>query len=202
VSHLLWWYLARASGIVAWALLVASLVWGVLLATRVLRPHDRPAWLLDLHRYLAGLALAMVGLHIASLIADSFVHFGAAEVLVPLASSWRPLPVALGVLSLYVLVAIEVTSLAMRRLSRRVWRSVHLTSYGLVWLVSLHAGFAGSDTVNVVYRGVAVALTGAAVAATSVRLLAGRRPTRSRGARILPAEEEKTHVTSVPSTRS
>ncbi len=143
MNHLVWWYVARASGIVAWALLVAGLVWGVLLATRVLRPHDRPAWLLDLHRWLAGLAVAMVGLHIGSLVADSFVHFGVADVLVPLASSWRPLPVALGVLSLYGLAAVEVTSLAMRRLSRRAWRAVHLTSYGLVWLVSLHAGLAG-----------------------------------------------------------
>jgi hypothetical protein len=175
VNNLVWWHVARASGIVAWALLVASLVWGVLLSTRVLRPHDRPAWLLDLHRALGGLTVAIVGVHIAALVGDSFVHFGAADVLVPLASGWRPLPVALGVLSLYLLAAVEVTSLAMRRLSKRAWRSVHVTSYGLVWLVSLHAGFAGTDTMNVVYRGAAVVLTAAAVAATSLRLLAGRR---------------------------
>jgi hypothetical protein len=194
MSHVVWWHLARASGIVAWVLLVASLVWGVLLSTRLLRPHDRPAWLLDLHRGLGGLALAMVGLHIASLVADSFVHFGVADVLVPLGSSWRPLPVALGVLSLYLIIAIEATSLAMRHLSRRAWRSVHLTSYGLVWLVSLHAGFAGSDTVSVVYRGAALALTAAAVAATCARLLAGRPASRSRdvsgartGGRVRPA---------------
>jgi len=179
VSHLVWWYLARASGMVAWALLVASLVWGVLLATRVLRPHDRPAWLLDLHRWLGSLALAMVGLHIASLIGDSFVHFGAADVLVPLASAWRPVPVALGVLSLYLLAAVEATSLAMRRLPRRAWRGVHLTSYGLVWLVSLHAGLAGTDVFNLAYRGVALVLTVAAVAATYVGLLAPRRPRRA-----------------------
>jgi predicted ferric reductase len=187
MNHLVWWYLARASGIVAWALLVAGLVWGVLLATRVLRPHDRPAWLLDLHRWLAGPAIAMVGLHIGALVADSFVHFGAADVLVPLASSWRPLPVALGVLSLYGLAAVEVTSLAMRRLSRRAWRAVHLTSYGLVWLVSLHAGLAGTDTFNLAYRGVAVVLTVAAVAATCVRLLAGRRGGRVTTGRPRPA---------------
>jgi hypothetical protein len=180
VNNLFWWYVARASGIVAWALLVASLVWGVLLSTRVLRPHDRPAWLLDLHRGLGGLTVAMVGVHISALVADNFVHFGVADVLVPLASGWRPLPVALGVLSLYLLGAVELTSLAMRRMSRRAWRGVHLTSYGTVWLVSLHAGYAGTDTVNGIYRWTAVVLTGAAVAATSVRLLAGRRrPARS-----------------------
>ena len=48
MNEKVWWYLARSSGIVAMTLLVASVVWGVLLATRALRPHDRPAWLLDL----------------------------------------------------------------------------------------------------------------------------------------------------------
>ena len=120
--------------------------------------------------------MAMVGLHIASLIGDSFVHFGAADVLrAARRPRWRPVPVALGVLSLYLLAAVEVTSLAMRRLSRRAWRAVHLTSYGLVWLVSLHAGLAGSDVFNLAYRGVAVVLTVAAVAATCVRLLTPRR---------------------------
>jgi predicted ferric reductase len=176
----MWWYLARASGIVAWALLVASLVWGVLLATRVLKPHDRPAWLLDLHRWLGGLAIAMVGLHVGSLIGDSFVHFGVADVLVPFASGWRPAAVALGVVSLYLLVAVEVTSLAMRKLSRRAWRGVHLTSYGLVWLVSLHAGLAGTDAFNLAFRGVAAVLLLAAMAATYVALLAPRRRERPR----------------------
>ena len=175
-----WWYVARGSGIVAWALLVASLVWGVLLATRVLRPHDRPAWLLDLHRWLGGMAVVMTGLHLAGLVADSYVHFGAADLLVPMASGWRRFPVALGVIGLYLLVAIEATSLAMRRLPRRAWRTVHLTSYGLVWLVSLHAGLAGSDTANIAYRAVALLLTAGAVAATTVRLVTGARAQRRR----------------------
>ena len=82
-----WWYVAHASGIVAWILLVASLVWGVLLATRVLRPHDRPAWLLDLHRALGGLAVVATGLHLLALVADSYITFGVMDLMVPFASS-------------------------------------------------------------------------------------------------------------------
>jgi Ferric reductase like transmembrane component len=176
VTGLFWWYLARAAGIVAWALLVAGLVWGVLLSTRVLRPHDRPAWLLDLHRWLAGLAVAMVGLHVGALVADTFVHFGPADVLVPLASGWHPVAVAFGVVAAYGLVAVQATSLAMRRLPRRGWRAVHLTSYGTVWLVSVHAGLAGSDAINPVYRTVALILVVAATGAAVTRLLARRGP--------------------------
>jgi hypothetical protein len=187
VSAQTWWYVARASGIVAWALLVASVVWGVLLATRVLRPHDRPAWLLDLHRWLGGLAVAATGLHVAALVADTYVHFGAADVLVPFASSWRPLAVALGILAGWGLAAVQATSLAMRHLPRRAWYAVHLTSYVTVWLASIHAGLAGTDTTNLLYRAVAVALTVAAAVATLTRVRAGRRGRGPRDPRPRPS---------------
>lgn len=180
MSSQAWWYLARASGIVAWALLVASVVWGVLLSTRVLRPHDRPAWLLDLHRWLGGLAVAATALHVAALVADTYVHFGAADVLVPFASSWRPLAVALGVLAGWGIAAVHVTSLAMRHLPRRAWYVVHLTSYVTVWLASIHAGLAGSDTTNLAYRAVAVTLTAVAATATLTRARARRSGQRPR----------------------
>jgi hypothetical protein len=37
----LWWYAARANGLVAWGLLAASVLWGLTLSTKVLgkRPH-------------------------------------------------------------------------------------------------------------------------------------------------------------------
>ena len=180
-----WWYVARASGIVAWILLVASLVWGVLLATRVLRPHDRPAWLLDLHRALGGLAVVATGLHLLALVADSYITFGVMDLMVPFASQWKPGAVALGVIGAYLIVAIQVTSMAMRRLPRSAWRAVHLTSYALVWVVSLHAGLAGSDVENRIYQFVALLLTIGAVTATTTRVL-HRRPPRG-GADSAPA---------------
>ena len=62
MNEKIWWYLSRSSGIIALVLLVLSVVWGVLLATRALKPYDRPAWLLDLHKWLGGTALVMTGL--------------------------------------------------------------------------------------------------------------------------------------------
>ena len=52
----LWWYVARAGGIVAWALLTASVLWGLILSTKLRPPRVRPAWTLDLHRFLGGRA--------------------------------------------------------------------------------------------------------------------------------------------------
>ncbi|RMH81966.1 MAG: ferredoxin-NADPH reductase, partial [Actinomyces sp.] len=59
-----WWYASRASGIVAWILITASVMWGLTLSTRVLGKKATPAWLLDLHRYLGGMAVVMTGIHL------------------------------------------------------------------------------------------------------------------------------------------
>ena len=178
-----WWYLSRSSGMVAMVLLVLSLLWGVLLATRVLKPHDRPAWLLDLHRWFGALALVMTGLHLLGLVLDGYVRFGPRELLVPGASSYRPLAVALGIVAMYVLVAVEITSYLRRRLPERVWHGVHLASYAMVWAAALHAGMAGTDVTNRMYQVVALALTMAAAAATSIRVLGlGHRAARRGGA--------------------
>lgn len=143
-----WWFLSRASGIVSWGLLSATIVWGVLLSTRLLRPVDRPAWLLDLHKWLAALSVAGVAIHLAGLVADNYVDFGWRELAVPMASKWQPGPVAWGVIATYLLVAVQATSLAMKKLPRRFWHVVHLTSYAMFVMSSVHAFAAGTDASN------------------------------------------------------
>jgi hypothetical protein len=141
-----WWYLARASGLVAWALLSASVLWGLCLSTRVFDRSVSPKWLTDLHRYFGGTALLFTGMHIATLVADSYVHFGAKEVLVPFASAWRPVAVAWGVIALWILLAVEATSLLMKHLPRRVWHAIHLSSFVLFFAATTHAITAGTDS--------------------------------------------------------
>lgn len=176
MNEKIWWYLARSSGIVAMVLLVASVVWGVLLATRALKPLDRPAWLLDLHKWLGGTALVMTGLHLLGLYLDGYIDYGFTELFVPGASEFRPLAVAIGVLSFYVLVAIQATSYMRRWLSKQMWHGIHLLSYGLVWGAAVHAGMAGTDTTNRAYQVLALLLTMIAVTATVIRIISpGRR---------------------------
>ncbi len=175
----LWWYFARASGMVAAILLVASLVWGVLMATRALKPVDKPAWMLAMHRWFSGLAVTGVVIHIAALVADNYLHFGAKEILVPMASSWRPGAVTLGVVAMYLLVLVQATSLAMKRLPKRVWRGIHMSSYALTWLVFVHAGLAGTDVANRVYQVVALLLAIVAVTAAVLRVTMGRAANRA-----------------------
>ena len=152
-----WWYLTRASGIIAWLALTATVIWGILLSTKAFPNRRRSAWLLALHRWLAGMMLSFLAIHLVSLIADSYVSFGLADVAIPYASDWKPGAVAFGVVAMWLLVAVQLTSLAMRRLPRRLWRIVHLLSYVAFWLTSMHAAFAGTDATSWLYRGGAAA---------------------------------------------
>jgi len=112
---------------------------------------------LSLHRWLGGLTISFLAIHLIALVADSYVTFGLADITIPYASDWKPGAVALGVLAAWLLVAVELTSLAMKHLPRKFWRVVHLTSYVAFWLTSMHAAFAGTDATSWLYRGGAAA---------------------------------------------
>lgn len=181
-----WWYLTRSSGIVAWVMLIASVNWGILVSTKAFPDQRRPVWLLSLHRWLAGLTMSFLAIHLAALVADSYVSFDLADLVVPYATDWKPGAVALGVVAMWLLVAIQLTSVAMRRLPRRIWRIVHLTSYVAFWLTSLHAAFAGTDATSWLYRAGAAASI-LAVAWSLMYRVANRRAVRRAG-RMSPGD--------------
>ncbi|HSL73110.1 MAG TPA: ferric reductase-like transmembrane domain-containing protein [Ilumatobacteraceae bacterium] len=186
-----WWFVARSSGIVAWALLSASVIWGLLLSTkvsttRIAARRLRPAWLLDLHRHLGGLAVFFTAIHVIGIVADSYVTFGWAEVLVPMASEWRPGAVAFGIVAMYLLIAIEATSLAIRRLPRSMWRWVHRSSFVLYGTATWHGIAAGTDADNPWFQ-IASWVSIVLVVALTIRLVV---VTRRASARVTSPVEE------------
>lgn len=164
------WDTARAAGIVSWALLAASAVWGLALSTRVLAGWPRSAWLLDLHRFLGGAAIVFLAVHVATIMLDTYVHFGPVEVLVPLAASWRTVPVAWGIAAMYLLVAVELTSLLRGRLPKRVWDAVHYLAFPLFLLASAHALTAGTDRSAPLLRAAVLGTLAVVVALCALRV--------------------------------
>jgi DMSO/TMAO reductase YedYZ heme-binding membrane subunit len=167
----LWWYTARSAGLVSAALLAASVLWGLALSTAPRGSHPRPAWRLDLHRYLGGLAVIFVGVHLLGIVLDSYIHFGLSQVLVPFTSSWNPVAVSFGVVSLYLLLAVELTSLARQRMPRWMWRRVHFLSFPLFVVAEAHLLLAGSDAGSPLVLGGVVAVDLAVAALTTRRVL-------------------------------
>jgi sulfoxide reductase heme-binding subunit YedZ len=195
----IWWYLSRASGIVAWLTLTLSVLWGIILSTDLFPRRRRPAWLLDLHRWLGAMTLCFVAIHLGTLVADSYTHFAARELLIPFASAWRPTAVALGVFAVYLLVAVELTALAMKRLSKRWWRDVHIASYGVFWLTSIHAALSGTDSGQQLYTITALVAMAAIVFAVCYRILSRDLPKR-RAKRAPPRPAQRAAGSSTPAT--
>ena len=182
------WYVARSSGLVAWGLLAAAVVWGLLMTSKVLRGRVKNSWLLDLHRWLGGLALTFTGVHVVAIMGDSYVHFGLASVLVPLAATWHPVAVAWGVVSLYLLAAVELTSLVRKHLAHRLWKRVHMLSLPLFVLSTVHGLTAGTDARKPMY------VIGAVVVAIGVGILAAIRMQ-------VRAERSRAAITRAPAAR-
>ena len=194
-----WWYLSRASGMVAWGLLAGAVLWGLLLSTRVFDRNPGPKWFTDLHRFLGGTAVVFVAVHVGSILADSYVHFGVADVLVPLSAKWHPVAVAWGVIAMWLLLAVEVSSLAMRFLPRRVWHAIHMSSYALFVSATLHGLAAGPDTRKQVFELVLSATLAVVTLLVLVRI--ATRKSKQRARKPDPAPAQLLHEPREPAIR-
>lgn len=182
------WYIARASGIVGWALLSASVLWGLALSTKALGKRPRPNWLLDLHRFLGGAAVIFTIVHVGSLLVDSYTDISLTNVLVPLTGAWHPVAVAWGIVGMYLLAAVEITSLMRKRLSKRVWKATHYLSFPLFGFSTIHLITAGTDMGNPILRWSVVTVIGAVALLTWVRIEDSRATAQTDKPRI-PARE-------------
>lgn len=202
MNNQLWWFTARAGGLVSWALLSASVLWGLALSGRAIKGLPRPNWVLDLHRFIGGLSVVFTAVHVLALIADSYTHFGLTEVLVPFTGSWHPAAVAAGVVSMYLLLAVELTSLARKRLSKRLWRATHLASFPLFALGTVHLLTAGTDRNNVVLQVAVIAVIAAVVGLTGHRVASARQQAAEKAARPARIPQRTVPTPSVATFRS
>jgi len=173
----IWWYLARSSGIVTLIASGASVIWGLLLSTRVIKRRSLPKWLLDLHRFLGAITIAFLSLHLGSLLADNYTKFSIADLAIPWHSAWKSTAVAWGVMAAYCFVVVQATSLVRTRIPRKIWRGTHYASFPAFALALLHAATAGTDTANRAYVIIALLLATITVGLILVRVIATRKPT-------------------------
>jgi sulfoxide reductase heme-binding subunit YedZ len=161
VSDQVLWFATRGFGIVSLLLSTAVVCLGFLIVVRWSGPTWPRFLTAELHRRLALLSTVFVGIHVATAILDPFTSLGLVAAIVPLASSYRPVAVAAGVISVDLLFAVLITSLLRERLGHRLWRAVHWLAYGAWPLAIAHSLTAGSDA----FAPWMLALTGSCVLA-------------------------------------
>jgi predicted ferric reductase len=139
------WYLTRASGIVALALLTLSMVLGIVAGTRLSSARWPRFVTQGLHRNVSLFVLVLLALHVGAAVVDNYVTITVQESLIPFIGTYRPIWMGLGALSFDLLIAMIVTSLLRQRIGYGAWRAVHWAAY-LCWPLSVVHGLGtGSD---------------------------------------------------------
>jgi sulfoxide reductase heme-binding subunit YedZ len=143
-----WLDLSSTLGLIATGVLTVNLLLGMLLSTayrrsllwKKLPPLVKKISLDDVHNWTAYVALALVLGHILLLLPDAALKYRLVDILFPLYAPHQVLWTMLGALSLYALVVAIVTTQKKikRRMGFRLWKNIHLISYGTALLFVIH----------------------------------------------------------------
>jgi predicted ferric reductase len=140
------WDVARAGGFTAYLLTALSVATGLALTVQWQSPRWPRLVNSELHNFLTLLALIFTGVHILAVWLDPFTRFGWAEVFIPFLSHYRPLWMALGIVGLYLALAVGLSTWLRSRIGYVWWRRLHLLTLATYALVTVHGLGNGSDT--------------------------------------------------------
>jgi sulfoxide reductase heme-binding subunit YedZ len=180
--HYGWWLAARASGVVAIALVTLSVGIGLAMAGRVARRPGLSRTLMALHQNAALAGLVAIAVHGVTLLADPWLHPGLAGVSVPFAMRYRPAFTGLGVVAAYTAALLGLSFYARRSIGARLWRRMHRATVVVYVLGVAHALGSGTDASTPWLRAFLL-VTGIPIVALFVRRITARRaPRRARAA--------------------
>jgi methionine sulfoxide reductase heme-binding subunit len=155
------WYVTRITALLAYLALTASVVYGLLLSTKILDRIAHRAVSFTLHQDLGAIGLALALVHGAVLMIDRSVPYTPLQVAVPFMGPYRPLWVGIGQIAMALTIVVLVSFYLRRPMGQRAWRRVHYLSFLAFLGATAHGIMAGTDT------GTTWASTGY-IAATSV----------------------------------
>lgn len=144
-------YITRSAALISWFLLSLSVVWGLIMSTKIVRDGSKKGWLLGVHRSLAGFAVIFTLVHVISLLMQTTLHYRVIDFLIPTVAQHHPVAASWGVISLWIILAIEITSLLKDRMSNNAWKFVHFLSFALFVTAAIHGYMAGPDTHKLIF---------------------------------------------------
>ena len=142
------WLAARAAGFLTLGLLTLQVVLGLVLS----HPTNKTTWKLSrlLYPWHANIwifVLSFLVLHVATIVLDPYAGVGIGGALLPGLSSYRTVPVALGVIALYALLVTGLTARYTKLLPRGVWLALHRFSLLVLAVAWVHGVLSGTDSV-------------------------------------------------------
>ncbi|MGZ5299644.1 MAG: hypothetical protein ACXWDU_08205 [Actinomycetota bacterium] len=140
------WIILRAAGIGSYIALWLAVDWGLIATTSLVTKRVSKPTSTLFHGVVASAGLALLLIHLGGLLVDRFMPFGLLDLVIPMRAGYRTVAVSFGVLAMYAMVLILVTSWIRKRLGTKVWRAIHLAAIPTFTLALAHGVFAGSDS--------------------------------------------------------
>jgi sulfoxide reductase heme-binding subunit YedZ len=176
------WYVTRTMAIGAYIALTASVMIGLLRSIGRIS-GEQVSWVVsDVHAFVSSLTGALVLGHVLTLLVDPYLPFSLRNVLIPGDQPYAAFAVNLGVLALYAMIALLLTSWLRPRLPHDIWRATHYLSFAAFILVTLHGWMAGSDSVTPWMPALYLASSAAIGFLVLVRFFSAERPAAQRTA--------------------
>ena len=140
------WDVARAGGFTAYILLSLAVALGLALSLK-LQSNRWPRLInSEMHNFTTLLSLVFAGIHVLAVWVDPFTRFGWSEVFIPFASHYRTFWMALGIVALYLGLAIGLSTWLRPLIGYALWRRLHVMTLAVYALVTVHSIATGSDT--------------------------------------------------------
>lgn len=157
------WLFERLFAFLAYLALTGSVVYGLLLSTKLLDAIAHRPVSFSLHQDLAAIGLGLAGIHGVLLGLDSTVPFSLAQIVVPGLAPHAPLAVAIGQVALYLMAVVIGSFYARRHIGQRAWRTLHYLTFLAFAGATVHGIAAGTDSgsgwAQALYVGAAVIVT-------------------------------------------
>lgn len=139
------WHLIRSSGMFAYILLTASMVWGLFLSNQLIKDWSPGPVSMSIHSTLSWLGVLLSLFHAVLLMFDDYFTYSLSDILVPFQGPYRPEWVGFGTLGFWLLLIVTISFAFKKWIGQKTWKRLHYSSYVIYLMVTLHGLFAGTD---------------------------------------------------------
>ena len=145
MGDLEFWFIARITGLTAFAVLSLSVLSGEALRTSVLDFLAKNRAVRKLHDFTTPLWLPLVFAHIIALLFDKTARIAPINIVIPFITDYGALAIGLGTVAFDIVMIVTVTSWLRSRMNNTLWMWIHRTSYVAFVAIFFHAALSGTD---------------------------------------------------------
>lgn len=151
------WFITRAAGITGYLLIWLSVAWGLAVSNKILDTLLHRSFTYDFHQFISLLAVGFILIHMGVLLFDRYLPYTLPQVLVPFLSPYRPVWIAVGVVSFYLILLVTITFYLRGKIGMKAFRAIHVFSLLAYLGVTVHGFLSGTDSslpaVQLMYAG-------------------------------------------------